>query len=153
MPEMKARRSTTRSPDPPAGGATGGSSGRGPVVRLMTSSNFVGCSTGRSDGLVPFRILSTKTGGERRGEEAAGQGPEESPPIQYGPSGWPRRLGGTGRGGQRVDLTPAGRRWGLGVGVGGPAGQVPLASPAPEQAPGETQRGVHGAGPQRVTCR
>ena len=29
------------------------------VLRLMTSSNVVGCSTGRSAGLVPFRILST----------------------------------------------------------------------------------------------
>ena len=29
------------------------------VCRLMTSSNFVGCSTGRSAGLSPFRILST----------------------------------------------------------------------------------------------
>src|SRR5206468_2523715 len=29
------------------------------VLRLMTSSNFVGCSTGRSAGLVPLRILST----------------------------------------------------------------------------------------------
>src|SRR5262245_11693463 len=29
------------------------------VVRLMTSSNAVGCSTGRSIGLVPLRILST----------------------------------------------------------------------------------------------
>ncbi len=29
------------------------------VLRLMTSSNFVGSSTGRSDGLVPLRILST----------------------------------------------------------------------------------------------
>src|SRR4029450_5487042 len=29
------------------------------VLRLMTSSNFVGCSTGRSAGLAPFRILST----------------------------------------------------------------------------------------------
>src|SRR5262245_37724028 len=29
------------------------------VLRLMTSSNFVGCSTGRSAGFVPFRILST----------------------------------------------------------------------------------------------
>src|SRR5262245_14408436 len=26
---------------------------------LMTNSNFVGCSTGRSAGLAPFRILST----------------------------------------------------------------------------------------------
>ena len=31
------------------------------VVRLMTSSNLVGCSTGRSAGLVPLRILSTKS--------------------------------------------------------------------------------------------
>ena len=29
------------------------------VFRLMTNSNFMGCSTGRSAGLVPFRILST----------------------------------------------------------------------------------------------
>src|SRR5687768_13612090 len=29
------------------------------VFRLMTSSNFVGCSTGRSAGFVPLRILST----------------------------------------------------------------------------------------------
>src|SRR5215510_1593039 len=29
------------------------------VLRLMTSSNFVGCCTGRSPGLAPFRILST----------------------------------------------------------------------------------------------
>jgi hypothetical protein len=29
------------------------------VLRLMTNSNFVGCSTGRSAGLAPFKILST----------------------------------------------------------------------------------------------
>ena len=29
------------------------------VLRFMTSSNFVGCSTGRAAGLAPFRILST----------------------------------------------------------------------------------------------
>ena len=29
------------------------------VLRLITSSNFVGCSTGKSAGLAPFRILST----------------------------------------------------------------------------------------------
>src|SRR6516225_3211274 len=29
------------------------------VFRLMTSSNLVGCWTGRSAGLAPFRILST----------------------------------------------------------------------------------------------
>ena len=29
------------------------------VFRLMTSSNLVGCSTGRSAGLAPLRILST----------------------------------------------------------------------------------------------
>src|SRR5262245_1270217 len=29
------------------------------ALRLITSSNSVGCSTGRSAGLVPFRILST----------------------------------------------------------------------------------------------
>ena len=30
------------------------------VLRLMTSSNLVGCWTGRSAGLAPFNILSTK---------------------------------------------------------------------------------------------
>src|SRR5262249_50737094 len=30
------------------------------VLRLITSSNFVGCSTGKSAGLAPFNILSTK---------------------------------------------------------------------------------------------
>ena len=29
------------------------------VLRLMTSSNFVGCSIGKSAGLAPLRILST----------------------------------------------------------------------------------------------
>ena len=29
------------------------------VFRLITSSNFVGCSTGRSAGFAPLRILST----------------------------------------------------------------------------------------------
>ncbi len=29
------------------------------AFRLMMNSNFVGCSTGKSAGLVPFRILST----------------------------------------------------------------------------------------------
>ncbi len=31
------------------------------VLRLIASSNFVGCSTGRSAGLAPLRILSTNT--------------------------------------------------------------------------------------------
>ena len=31
------------------------------VLRLITSSNLVGCSTGSSAGLAPFRILSTNT--------------------------------------------------------------------------------------------
>ena len=29
------------------------------ALRLMTNSNFIGCSTGRSAGLAPLRILST----------------------------------------------------------------------------------------------
>ena len=36
------------------------------VLRLITSSNFVGVSTGRSAGLAPFRILSTYTATRRR---------------------------------------------------------------------------------------
>ena len=35
------------------------------VFRLMTSSNFVGCSTGRSAGLAPLRILSTYVAARR----------------------------------------------------------------------------------------
>jgi hypothetical protein len=35
------------------------------VFRLMTSSNFMGCSTGRSAGLAPFRILSTNVAARR----------------------------------------------------------------------------------------
>jgi hypothetical protein len=35
------------------------------VLRLMISSNFFGCSTGRSAGLVPFKILSTYVAARR----------------------------------------------------------------------------------------
>src|SRR6516164_6095425 len=35
------------------------------VFMLITSSNLVGCSTGRSAGLVPLRILSTKVAARR----------------------------------------------------------------------------------------
>jgi len=35
------------------------------VLRLMTNSNFVGCSTGRSAGLAPFSILSTYAAARR----------------------------------------------------------------------------------------
>ena len=36
------------------------------VLRLITSSNLEGCSTGRSPGLAPFKILSTKTAARRQ---------------------------------------------------------------------------------------
>src|SRR5215217_4990126 len=35
------------------------------VLRLIRSSNFVGCSTGRSAGFTPFRILSTNAPARR----------------------------------------------------------------------------------------
>ena len=35
------------------------------VFRLTRNSNFVGCSTGRSAGLAPFKILSTKSAARR----------------------------------------------------------------------------------------
>ena len=35
------------------------------VLRFMASSNVVGCSTGRSPGFTPFRILSTKCAARR----------------------------------------------------------------------------------------
>jgi hypothetical protein len=52
------------------------------VLRLITNSNFVGCSTGNSAGLAPWKILSTKagqspeSGGDIRavGHKAAGRG-------------------------------------------------------------------------------
>src|SRR5262249_26148703 len=37
------------------------------VFRLMTSSYLVGCSTGRSAGFVPFRILPTEIAARREG--------------------------------------------------------------------------------------
>src|SRR3989442_1636545 len=36
------------------------------VLRLMTSSNLVGCSTGKSEGLAPLRILSTYVAARRK---------------------------------------------------------------------------------------
>ena len=36
------------------------------ALRLITSSNFEGCSTGRSAGFAPFKILSTKTAARRQ---------------------------------------------------------------------------------------
>src|SRR6516162_7921324 len=36
------------------------------VLRLMTSSNLVGCSTGMSAGFVPLRILSTSSAARRK---------------------------------------------------------------------------------------
>src|SRR6185436_15469377 len=42
------------------------------VLRLMTSSNLVGCSTGRSAGLAPLRILSTKYAARRAISDALG---------------------------------------------------------------------------------
>src|SRR5439155_24850689 len=35
------------------------------VLRFTTSSNLVGCSTGRSPGFAPLKILSTKTADRR----------------------------------------------------------------------------------------
>jgi hypothetical protein len=37
------------------------------VFRFITSSNVVGCSTGRSPGFVPFRILSAYTAARSAG--------------------------------------------------------------------------------------
>src|SRR5450759_2069024 len=39
------------------------------VLRLMTSSNLVGCSTGKSAGLAPFNILSTNVAALRNNNE------------------------------------------------------------------------------------
>jgi len=42
------------------------------VLRLMTNSNLVGCSTGRSAGLAPCRILLTKSAACRKESEMFG---------------------------------------------------------------------------------
>ena len=42
------------------------------VLRLITKSNLVGCSTGRSAGLAPFRILSTNEAACRYSSERFG---------------------------------------------------------------------------------
>ena len=57
---MKSRHATTGSRRPPGCGTAGGivRPRALAVRRLMTSSNFVGCSTGRSAGLAPSRIRS-----------------------------------------------------------------------------------------------
>src|SRR5215813_14950174 len=50
------------------------------VLRLMTNSNLVGCSTGRSAGLRPFRILSTNNAARR--QTATVSGPYDMrPPV------------------------------------------------------------------------
>src|SRR6185312_15972299 len=48
--------------------------------KLITSSNFVGCSTGRSAGFAPFKILSTRTA-TRRCLSAASNPYDMSPPA------------------------------------------------------------------------
>src|SRR5262249_49347418 len=49
------------------------------VLRLITSSNLVGCSTGRSAGLAPLRILSILAG-QVRGAVYAGRPQSEKHP-------------------------------------------------------------------------
>src|SRR5262245_14397202 len=54
------------------------------VVRLTTSSNFVGCWIGRSPGFAPFRILSTRSADRR--QTSAMLGPWlASPPAAANP--------------------------------------------------------------------
>ena len=75
-PLMKARRPIIGTPGGPLlddlvrpeQAATAGSSSPSAlaVFRLIASSNFVGCSTGRSPGLAPLRILSTYTAARRK---------------------------------------------------------------------------------------
>src|SRR2546427_11400640 len=63
------------------------------VFRLMTSSNFVGCSTGRSAGLAPFRILSAIAA--MRPSDCPALGPYERSPPEFA---------------KRLPVQPAGRR-------------------------------------------
>jgi len=52
------------------------------ILRLITSSNLVGCSTGISAGFAPRRILSTRSAARRKGRSAvsdAARAPRERP--------------------------------------------------------------------------
>src|SRR6266705_5933299 len=51
------------------------------VLRLITSSNFVGCSTGRSPGLAPLRILSTCPPARRSTSKVLGPYEMRTPPF------------------------------------------------------------------------
>src|SRR4029453_6787111 len=66
------------------------------VLRLITSSNFVGCWNGSSAGLAPLRAPRwvydrqsihlrrlLRLGGQRRGEEASSYGADEESPIHH----------------------------------------------------------------------
>src|SRR3989449_3955235 len=59
------------------------------VLRLITSSNFVGCSTGRSPGLAPLKILLLTEGGERSRKHACSKCKQKSSPGDHdaGPAG------------------------------------------------------------------
>src|SRR5262245_41706166 len=59
----EAQRITSSAKRSSAGGI--GISSTWAVLRLMTSSNFMGCSTGSSAGLAPFKILSTYAAARR----------------------------------------------------------------------------------------
>ena len=65
------------------------------ALRLITSSNLVGCSTGISPGLAPFRILSTYVAARHRLPTAYPyrDGPEAGGLLSYGtsiPAAWHR---------------------------------------------------------------
>jgi hypothetical protein len=52
------------------------------VFTLMTRSNRTGCSTGRSPGFAPFRILSTTVAARRQSSGRFGPRPSVHPPRQ-----------------------------------------------------------------------
>src|SRR5580765_3403389 len=56
------------------------------AFRLITSSNFVGCSTGRLPGLVPFKILSTKPAARRQTSLRSAPYETSPPASTYGRS-------------------------------------------------------------------
>src|SRR3989449_11441912 len=81
------------------GGWGGGGEGGGvvgpsalAVFMLMTSSIFVGCSTGRSAGLAPFRILWTRSAAWRKFEAQFGpydmKAPSRGPRSSASIVGW-----------------------------------------------------------------
>jgi hypothetical protein len=104
---------------------------RGVWLRWARSSYVRQRGVGKDQGDPRHFPGRLRLGGERRGEETASYRPDERTSVHKNPR-MTADLGGTERGGQRVEGTPAGRRgvdYDLGVGVKNPSGRPLLVPP------------------------